>query len=69
LVSVSVGAVHTFALPASRRVRCTVNTTGWPQFPASARAIDLPITLITERSVSPSGEELCLGDGEIGRFC
>ena len=35
---------------------------------ASARAIDLPITLITERSVSPSGEELCLGDGEIGKF-
>jgi len=25
--------------------------------PAHARAIDLPITLITERSVSPSGEE------------
>src|SRR4026209_2816373 len=39
LVSVSVGAVHIFALPASRRVHCTVNTTGWPQFPASARAI------------------------------
>src|SRR5437588_2578996 len=69
LINMSVGAVHTFALPEWRRVRCTVNSTGWPQFPASARAIDLPITLVRERFVSPSGEELCLWDGEIGKLC
>jgi hypothetical protein len=37
--------------------------TGWLQF--RQRAIDLPITLIRERSVSPSGEEQARSSGQV----